>query len=210
MCLAAQEPEQAVEAFRKARDLSDKSPACWTALIFALARTNAKEAEKEMALVKDHLKPEDVPLVLATAYEALGKGKEAEEQYAKAVSLRGDNTAVLRVQASFLVRSGQLAKADPLLRKLMDPKTKAAEATATWARHTLAVNMAVGGNHRQFLEAQSLVKESPGETIDDRRVRAIILAGAPSPARSDPALREPFIRLGTPQPRDALHPRPPL
>src|SRR5204863_6563293 len=68
-------------------------------------------------------------------------------------------------------------KAEPFLRKLIAAKD--AEATAGWARRTLALLLALAANYRQYQEALALVKERPDEPLDDRKTRALILATRP-------------------------------
>ena len=52
-----------------------------------------------------------------------------------------NDAAVLRSAADFLTRTGQSDQAVPLLRKLIDPASRAPEDTLVWARRTLALSV---------------------------------------------------------------------
>jgi cellulose synthase operon protein C len=184
MCLLAEDKIKAEEAFRRARDLADTDPNVWAILILFLAQTDAKKVETELAAAKAKLPAAVLPRVLAPGYEVLGQLEKAEKEYLNEASASADNAAGLYNVANFYTRTGQMDKAEPFLRKLMDPRLKAAEATVGWARHTLALILAVRGNYRQFQEAQSLVKERRDETLEDSKMRALVLATRPQHQRA--------------------------
>ena len=102
-------------------------------LILLLARTDAKKAETEMEEARRKLPKDLIPLTLAPCYEALGKVEQAEEQYSAALKAAPDSPMVLRQVASFYSRAGQPDKVEPILRRLLDPRTQAPEATVAWA-----------------------------------------------------------------------------
>jgi tetratricopeptide (TPR) repeat protein len=182
MAAAAEQPADAEAAFRKATGLAPHDPEPWTGLVRFLARTDPKRAEAELTAARAQLPADQLPFVLAPAYEVLGRPKEAEEQYRALVAARPADPAVLRDAAGFYARAAQPEKARELLRQLIDPKTKAPDAVRRGARRELALSLAYGGNARQFREAEALleanVKEA-GETTEDRRTRALVLATQP-------------------------------
>lgn len=176
MCLLAGERADAEKAFRRARELGDTMPETWAALILTLARTAPDKAEAEMAAAKAKVPREVLWQVLASGYEALGRLELAEGEFKTGLAAQPDDLVLLRAAASFYARNGQAGKAEPCLRKLIDRKAKAPEATAAWARRTLAIGLAFGGTYQQFREAQELVKEQSDETSEDRVARALVLA----------------------------------
>src|SRR5262249_49706486 len=88
--------------------------------------------------------------------------------------------------ANFYHRMGEPAKAEQLLRRLLDPKTRAPETTVTWARRVLAVVLASDGNYLHFREALALLEENSKATKDameDRQAQGLVLATQPSRRR---------------------------
>jgi tetratricopeptide (TPR) repeat protein len=177
--------EQAERSLRRARDLAGAAPDPWVALVLFLARTDPKKAETELAAARTKLGKEDLPLVLAAGYEALGRTGEAEEQYQALVTARTDDPVALLNIASFYARIGPVSRAEPWLRKLIDPGTRTAETTVGWARRTLALLLASSGSYRGFREAQALLDQNDkhGGTVEDRQTRALVLATQPASRR---------------------------
>jgi tetratricopeptide (TPR) repeat protein len=181
----AGETAEAGEAFREARNLAPDVPDTWLALILFLARVDVRKAETELAAAGQRLPRDKLPLVLGPAYEAFGKPEPAEEQY-RAVAARDNTPAALRGLAAFYERTGQQARAEPVLRQLLEPGTRAPEETLRWARRALALTLAFHGTYRQFGEAQALLDENgkaDAEETEDRRVRALVLASQPAHRR---------------------------
>src|SRR5207302_10291690 len=86
---------------------------------------------------------------------------------------------------------GQWSKAEPPLRKLLDPATGTPASLAATARRELALALAQRGSYRQFQEALTLVEEGlkiSEDGIADRRAKALVLA-------TQPAHRREAIRL---------------
>jgi tetratricopeptide (TPR) repeat protein len=186
MAHLAGQPREAEQAFRRALSLARTNPEPWVTLLLFLARTDPKKAEAELAEARRALAPEQLPLVLATCYEALDRPKKAGAQYRAALAARPDDPVVLRNVAAFYERSGQPDRAEPLLRQLIDPRTKAPRATADWARRVLALALASRGGYARFREARRLC-QARGElgepSLEDRRVLALVLATQPSQRR---------------------------
>jgi cellulose synthase operon protein C len=179
--LAKQMPE-AEKAFRRACQLDAANPDTWVTLILFLARTNPKKAEVELTNAHANLPADLAPLALAPGFESLGKLEQAEIQYEAARAAKPNDPARLRILAAFFARTGQSAKTELVLRKLLDPAAKAPKDTVAWARRALAVTLAGRINFQRFKEAQKLLDENAqehGETLDDQIVRAIVLATQP-------------------------------
>ena len=165
-------------------------PETWAALILYLARVDADKARAELALVQQRLPKDRLPQVLAPAYEALGNLKRAGEYY-RLLAVPGNAPTALREVAAFYVRSGQQSRAEPALRRLLEPATGAPEETVRWARRMLALGLAFQDGSRHFRAALALLDENGkagSEAVEDRRFRALVLA-------SKPAHRREAIRL---------------
>jgi exosortase len=183
---AAGQPDEAAKWLRRARDLAETAPDAWAALILFLARTDAGRAQPELAAAKRALAADQAPLVLAPCYEALGQPALAEEQYRAALAARPHDPAVLRVVVLFYTRSAQPARAEPVLRALLDPATRAPQAVTAWARRGLAVALAVRGDYRHFQEALALLEDNgkeTGEAAANEQAQALVLATQPGRRR---------------------------
>ncbi len=176
---AVGQPEEAEKRFRHALKLADQVPETWVALVLHLARAGkGGEAEALLADARRRLAPDRAPLALAFCHDALGQKQKAEEQYDAAVKARPDDVTVVQSAANFHLRAGARAKAEPLLRRLLDPALKAPAEAAASARRNLARVLA-GGGYRQFLEAMALLDQNgkgPDAAAEDQRARAAVLA----------------------------------
>ena len=193
---AAEQPQEAEKALRQARAMKPDSAEVWEALVTLLARTDAAKAEVELRNAKSALPPDQSPLVLAAGYEVLGKIDLAGENYQAALKTQPTNLALLRNAANFYRRNNQPAKAMELLQKVLEPASGASEPVIAWARRSLALSLAAGGNYRQFLEAKALLERNTrefGDTEEDKRTTALVLASQPQ-YRSE-AIRQ-FERIG--------------
>src|SRR5262249_52943355 len=106
-----------------------------------------------------------------------------EAHYRAALAAQPDDLAVVRSVAGFYQRSNQPARAEPLLRALLDPRRKAPAADVAWARRPPAPGLAAGDEYQQFLNALQLIEvnlQARIPSLDDLRARAVILATRPS------------------------------
>jgi hypothetical protein len=181
---AVGQTEEAEKAFREACRLEEKNPGTWVALILFLAARDARKAETELTTAQSKLTKDQLPPVLAVGYEALGRLKEAEEQYQGMLAAKAGDAGLMLATARFYGRTGQLAKAEPWLRKLLAPQTRAKETAVGWARRELALILANKGTYSAFREALGLLeaqaKGAGDESLDDRRVKALVLATQPA------------------------------
>jgi tetratricopeptide (TPR) repeat protein len=193
--------EEAETAFRQACQLADTEPNTWAALILFLAARDAKKAEVELNAARQKLPKDRLPAVLAAGYEALGKTKDAEEQFIALLTAKPSDPAILAAMARFYLRTGSTAKAEAPLRKLIDPQLKAPETVAAWARRELAVVLAGTGSYAQFREAIALLDARPSkksESLEDRQARCLILATQPAHRSEAIALLQGLPDQGTP------------
>src|SRR5262249_10341023 len=156
--------EEAEKAYRDALQLPDvdkKQPELWVQFVFFLVQSEQKaKAEAVTQEVEKRLPAELAPLVLARCYEALGQTKKAEEQYLKALAKDPRQLPALRSLANFYERHDQLAQAEPYLRRLLEPETKALPADLAMARRALAGVLASTGSYDKFQEGQELLKQN--------------------------------------------------
>ncbi len=195
-------PEKAKKAFREAVIRAEKAfqeeeinpetySAIWATYVLYLTRTDADQAQKEMETAKEKLPKDQIPLVLAPCYEALGKMEEAEANYQQALKAKPKDLIVLKSVAAYYGRKGEPAKSEPLLRKILQPSLKAPPTTGSWARRTLAMVLSAQRSYPKFQEALDLIKKNKtkGELpTADRLARALILAA--HPAHRSEAIRE--------------------
>jgi tetratricopeptide (TPR) repeat protein len=178
--------EEAEQAFREAVRVADDIPDTWVALVQHLARTRQTEAANaalEEAAKK--LPPDQAPIALAQCYEALGRHDRAEQYYRAALAAQPGDIRVLRNAAAFYLRVNQPHKAEPALRKVLDPQTKAAPEEVAWARRSLALGLAMKGGADQFRGALALLDKNAqgGLSVEDQRAKAVVLATRPGRRR---------------------------
>jgi tetratricopeptide (TPR) repeat protein len=190
MAWMAGELKEAETALRQARDLADKEPATWMALIQLLALTDPDRGKAELAEAERRLPSKVAPLVLAAGYEALGQKDEAANRLQVAMHADPANPAFIAVAADFYKRTGDFARAEPLLRRLMDPATKAPSPVVAAARRSLAIGLArQRGDPSSLEEALALVDDNlkAGNAQTDRYAKVMVLATRP--ARRADAIR---------------------
>lgn len=212
MALLAGEVAEAERAFRKALELKTDAPEVWISLVVMLSRQDLKKAEAELELARSKLSKEHAPMVLATCYEAIGKPREAAAEHQAIAAARPGDALGLRNLAGFLVRTGDMAKAEPLLRQLLAPGSKATPEILHWARRALALVLSSQGGFDRNREASALIEENlalPLAGAEDRLTKALVLAGQPGrrreaiellekvtiPASAPPAARFALARL---------------
>jgi tetratricopeptide (TPR) repeat protein len=183
VCWAAGKPEEVKEAekeFKRACELGKKVPETWTTLVAFLASTGKKkEAEQAIAQATKKLPSDQAPLALAACYESIGDVQKADEHYQAALKTAPEQVRILRSVASFQLRHGQLAKAEPHLRAILAlDQSKVPAVETAWARRALAGILASGGNRRRFDEAMELIQKNLDDLKDsvaDQHARALLL-----------------------------------
>lgn len=189
---------EAEKAFRRAVRLKADVPETWANLALFLARgKQTEEAETVLRDARGKLDPAVAALPLAVCREALGQRERAAELYQAALKARPDDPAVMWEAASFQLRAGQVAEAEPLLRQLLASKKASADLAAR-ARRGLALGLALTGNYARFKEAKTLVEQNLRQAnagVEDQRARALVLAMQPGHRReSIRVLEELFVR----------------
>jgi tetratricopeptide (TPR) repeat protein len=192
---------EAESALRRAVQLGPTAADARVALVQHLAAAGQRaEAEAAVQEARGALTGDQAPLALAACFEALARWDDAEGQYRAALAARPDDLVVLRATAGCYLRRGQAANAEPHLRKILAPGTRATAGEAAWARRSLALALGTGGDYRQFREALALLdrnRQDGAGTAEDLRARAVLLAVRPGHRRE--AIRL-FEELGRGQP----------
>jgi tetratricopeptide (TPR) repeat protein len=174
---------EAEHMLRRALELAKGVPQTWMALIqFQLRTGQTRQAKETIALAKQKLAPERAALGLAQCYELLKMKAEAETEYRLALLKTPTDPDVLRPVAEFYIRSRRFREAEPCLRKILDPSTRAPAPVLAWAGRTLATELALIGNYRQFKEALALLDASREKGLDSQEyklARGLILATRP-------------------------------
>lgn len=195
---AVSQKEQAEESFHQALRLGDNAAEAWVALIHFLVRTERhQEAEAKVHEASRKLPADRAPLVVGQCYEVLGHKSRAEEHYRAALASRPDDVQVLCGIAGFYLRGGQPRKAEPCLRKLLTPALRAPEVEAAWARRSLAVALAAGGDYPQLVEALALLDQNlraRGRSAEDLHTKVALLAGRFGRQQETVALLEELCR----------------
>jgi tetratricopeptide (TPR) repeat protein len=195
----AGEPAKAEDAFRRALALDGAAPETWTALVLLLADAGEKDkAKAELEKARAALAADQEAAVLAPGLEALGEYGQAEEQYLRIRKERPDDAGAARAVAAFYIRRGDLKQAEPLLRRLADSPPRGGEWVSPWARRSLALVLAAGGDYRQSQDSLELLERNlrEGNAPEDQRAKALVLAVRPGGRReSIRTLEDSFARM---------------
>jgi len=179
MQAAAGQPKQAEASLRNAVELAPGKPGPRVMLVQFLVRSDEKDkAETEIENAKQALPPETAPLALALCYEMVSKLDLAEESYQAVLKAKPEDGATLQALAAFYLRTKQAVKAEPLLRKFIDPQSEFSTTQQNRARRALATTIA-GKDYAHFLEALALLDvetDDPGNALANRRLKARLLA----------------------------------
>jgi tetratricopeptide (TPR) repeat protein len=148
----------AERAFKRAAQMAGEEPDPWVALArFHGARGQKDRAEKVIQDALAKLPDARRSLTVAQCYDVLNDAKKAGQYYQQALADRPGDLEVCRAAAGFYLRVQDAAKAEPCLRKLIDREVPATPQDVAWARHKLAVTIALRGDYRRYGEALGLV-----------------------------------------------------
>jgi predicted Zn-dependent protease len=180
-------PREAEAVLRRRTETNPAQAEPWVALAEVLARdgqwARAEEVAKEVHKCVD---PERRPLALARLYEAADRCDLAERQYHDAAASRPDDFLLLRQAAAFHLRMDQPGRAEPYLRRLLDPRTGAPEEDAAWARRRLALALAGDEGAPRRGEALALLEQNLARrqnSLADVRARVLVVASWPNQRR---------------------------
>jgi tetratricopeptide (TPR) repeat protein len=175
---------EAEEVFRRAVQHSAQAPEVWVALIQHLAGHGQRDgADQALQQAQERLSKAQLPLVVAQAQESLGRWDQAEHSYVLAVAAQPDDFRTVQRIAQFYVQSEHGQRAKPYLYHLLGPRVAAPPETLTWARRELALVLAAEGPEDRVADAMALLERNRadvGDTVEDERARALVLATQPS------------------------------
>ncbi len=201
---AAGKRDEGEKEMRRAAELGRGVAHPWVVLVRHQARAGEiRKAEATIEEARKAIRPAEAPLALAQCCEAVARTERAAEEYRKALEAAPTDLRVLQSTANFHQRAGRPRDAEPLLRRMLDPRLRAPEETAAWARRNLAVGLGVGGDSRQVREALALLEENMrggGGRVEDQRARAVVLAARPESRAEAIALLEKSFKTQPPTP----------
>jgi cellulose synthase operon protein C len=173
--------EEAKTELRRAIQLAPKEPEPYVAMVrFLMTRKDSLGGEAKLVLeeaARAGIDPKKWPLTEAMCWELLGIGKESRAAYERALLADPENLMVRRAFTEFLLRNGQMADAEKVLRAYLAlaDKLQAGELERAWGKRTLAVLLADGTDFTRFQEALDLVGvrlDSNGHPVRDRNDNA--------------------------------------
>jgi tetratricopeptide (TPR) repeat protein len=192
LAAGGKQPDKAEQELRRAVELAPAAPEAHVALVRFLVWSEQRQAaEKALAEAADKLSADKLHLAVGQCQEALGNLEKARLSYRAALETRPLTPAVLRGVAAFYLRTGKPRDAEPLLRQMLDDKAKLSESEARWARHNLALVLAIAGDYAQFRQALTMVDltvDPSGKIVEtanaekrpeELRARAHVLAQQP-------------------------------
>jgi tetratricopeptide (TPR) repeat protein len=177
----------AEDCFRRAAAAAPQSPDGWLGLIaFQAGRGNNSGLETAAAQVRSKLAPIEAHLVVGRALESIGRLDAAQIEYENAVALLPDDTRPLKLLVNLASARNQPEEARKRLEQLATIAAPSQPDDRSWARRTLAVQIAKAEPGRGLERALALLDQSAVEgkpSEDDLRARATILAAH----RNEPA-----------------------
>jgi cellulose synthase operon protein C len=173
----------AEKALRRAAELRPDAPEAWLVLVRYLASVQKRDAaEAAIREAQRRLPADRADLALASCYEAVGDDVEARGRYEAALKAKPDDVTTLNSAAVYELRSRRLPVAEAHLRKLIEAGKTSPEAAA-WARRTLAVVVAAGGDPQRSDKALKVLGLSDDKgaavPVEDLRTEARVLAMQP-------------------------------
>jgi tetratricopeptide (TPR) repeat protein len=202
---------RALSSLARARDLSERAPETWVALIGFLAATNEKEqARAELVRAESKLVDGRGRLALAQCCEAVGENEKAGRLYAAREISESPALPVRRAVAAYFLRSGDPEAAKKQLQFLVKAAETKEPETVVWARGMLALLAALRGNYREVQKALGRLEQSGSREsaagVEGRRTQAVILASrgnGPDRVRAIKLVQK-LIDEGRDQPPDRL------
>jgi len=152
--------EEAEKELRAAVALEKKQPEAYIALVRLKVRAGkAEDADSVLAEIQTHVPVAQRDTTLAQCHEILGQFDKAEAHLFQALKVEPENAVLHKMHAAFLIRTGRVPDAEPILRHLA--KSTNSE-DAAWARRNLSLVLVAGGNVKNAAEALQVV----GVTLD--------------------------------------------
>lgn len=172
---------EAEKVLRQAIQLpgADRVPEAWIALVQCLALTNQKDQAAAIIQQAQQKLPVEIQAnTLAQCYEMVDNLKQAGAKFKEALDAQPESVSAMRSMASFYLRHGQPAAADPYLRMVLD-SARASTGDVAWARRGVATILSTSGDYADYVKAVALLDDSLRQnpnSIEDMRAKAMILA----------------------------------
>lgn len=189
-------------ALAKAVELTPENGEVWLSRIgFLIAARQGAKAEQAIREAQLALTEDQLPVVMAKSYEALGRWFDAEQVYLRLLENRPDDLAIIRSAAEFYTgnrypRPDKREKATPLLNKILklaaDDPDLDGNPYVLWARRKAAGILAATGDYQKLLDAEKLLASNVVNGAlaeEDKLLLARILATRPEPVSRRKAIR---------------------
>lgn len=148
-------PEEAEKELRAALSLAGDQPEPYVALVRLQVRNGqAEKAQITLNTLKAKVPADKQDIPLAQGWEILGQFDQAETHLMRAMDREPGAAVLHRMHANFLIRTGKLTQAEPVLRRLAEGKVPE---DAAWARRHLSLVLVTSGNPKHGLEALECV-----------------------------------------------------
>lgn len=174
---------EAEAELRRSLALDPARPEPRVALVRLLVRAGRRDqAEAAIVEARRSLPPEVAPTALASCLEAVGRPGEALEQRKSALDRNPGDPALRLTYAASLLRTNRPRDAEAAFRSILEPGSGASPRQRAVARRDLAIGLAALGPDR-LAEAVALIErnlEEDGKSLDDRRVKALLLQARPA------------------------------
>jgi tetratricopeptide (TPR) repeat protein len=170
----------AEESFHRAAAGAPQSPEGWLALVaYETSRGNESGVKKARAEIQERMSPIDSHLVSGKAFESARQFDVAQREYESAAALKPDDTRPLKMLAMLAATRGETEESRRRLEQIVALPNPSVPEDQTWARRTLAVQLAMSQSAEALGRALALVDQNKvnGQlSDDDQRARVLILA----------------------------------
>ncbi|HEY0983603.1 tetratricopeptide repeat protein [Schlesneria sp.] len=174
----------AIEQFRIVTAVEKNRPQAWIGLVRALVQNKQiDQAEATIAEAQKTLEADQVDLVLAQCYDALGNKDLAQTHFQQALKKAPEDSELTRRWIEFLVKWGAIKEAEVAIREMLQEssgKPALNQQTRLWLRRNLVIALLTYGQREAVAEAlvqidKNLAEVSPA-TVEDLRLKANIYA----------------------------------
>lgn len=175
-------PTEAEAALRRAIELAPSEPGPWLAIVGNYVKSGQREEAVQAMEDGQKVIPEGQRgLFAAQSYEILGQQGRAEASYREAIANNPDNIDARLSLINFLLRQGRKEIAIGELQELLAGDLP--QSAASWARRSLAIQLAADGTEEHLAEAIALLDQNTKMAAGDKQdqiARASIMASQSS------------------------------
>ena len=182
----------AEESLKKYAERRGNEASPWIALlVFQTQKLNREGASATLKTIRERVKSDKSDLMLAQAYDVAGLSTEAEIHYKNALRLFPEDSITSQTALTFYTKMGMRAEMENVLRNTLKQNPN-----LNWAKRRLALSLSertgdeIAWNESFLLVSTGPDQESSNEPIQDRLVRAIVLARSVDIKRRDMAVAD--------------------